>query len=231
MLGLSNSITSGSPSYSAFSITSISNLEVWLKFNTGQGAITGGIQWQDQSGNANDAAQTADVQEGSFSGGAFVTDAGANDNLDFDSQIDLARYHVFVVLNLSEQTNEGVLSSTDSSTSFMRLGQGSTTKFRLRHNTSSNQVDITLSEAFGTSKAIFEVKRDGSNNVVIAKNGSSIGDASSAAGTFELNQISAHSNGLSSAEIHEVVVFSNNLPDSDSTLVRNDIATRNSITL
>lgn len=230
MLGLGHSL-SKSASSGEFSILDLSP-EVWLKFNTGQGAITDGIQWDDQSSNSNHASQTTDAQEGSgFSGGAFVTDAGSQDNLDFSSQINLTGYHVFVVINLSEETNEGILSSTDSSTSFMRLGQGATTKFRLRHNTSSNQVDVTLSEAFGTSKAIFEVSRDGSNDVSVYKNGSSLGTASSAAGTFELNQISAHSYGITSGEIHEALVFSAELSSANATLVRNDIATRNSISL
>lgn len=215
-----------------FNIADVSGIAVWLKYNTGQGSITDGIQWNDQSSNGNHASQTVDAQEGSFSGGAYVTDAGANDNLDFNTQINLpGSYHVFVVLDLSEQTNEGVLSSSNSSTSFMRLGQGNATTLRLRHNTSSNQANISMSEAFGTTKAIFEATRDSSGNVTIYKNGTSIGTAASQAGTFELNQISAQSNGLSSAEIHEVVVFTTDLSSGDATSIREDIAARNSVTL
>ncbi len=194
---------------SVFSINDLSP-EVWLAFDTGQGAITDGIQWNDQSTNENHASQTANAQEGAFSSGAYRVDAGSNDNLDFTSQIDLTgAYHVFVALNLSEQTNETFLSSTNSSTSFMRLGQGSSTTMRLRQNGSSNQADISMSEAFGTDLAIIEVARDSSNDVKIIRNGTQVGTASSQAGTFEANQIGASSNGLTSAEINEVVIFQN----------------------
>ena len=86
-----------------FAITDVDGLELWLKFDEGQGAITDGIQWNDSSGNERHASQTAEAQEGSgFSGGAFVTDAGSQDNLDFASTFsDAGDYHVFMVYDLS----------------------------------------------------------------------------------------------------------------------------------
>ena len=214
-----------------FNINNLSP-QIWLAFNTGQGNIADGIRWNDQSTNENHASQTNDDHEGAFSSGFYRTDAGANDHLEFATQVDLTgAYYVFMAIDLSEQTDEPFLSSTNSSTSFMRLGQGSDTNFRLRHNTASNQIDISMSAAFGTDLAIFEVKRDQSNNITVFKNGTQVGTASSQAGTFEANQISAHSNGLSSANIAEVVVFNKLISSGDATNVRNDIADRNSITL
>ena len=231
MLGLGNSVLSMPYVSSGFNINDLSP-EVWLAFNTGQGAITDGIRWNDQSANENHASQTTDAQEGAFSSGVYRTDAGSNDNLDFSSQINLTgAYHIFMAINLSEQTNETFLSSTNSSTSFMRLGQGSSTTMRLRQNTSSNQDDITMSVAFGTDLALIEVLRDSSNDIKVIRNGTQVGTSSSQSGTFEANQISAHSNGLSSAEIHEVVIFSKSLTTAEATSVRNDIASRTSISL
>ena len=232
-LGISNNINNVAVTtlFGEFNINSLSP-EVWLAFNKGQGAITDGIQWNDQSANENHASQTADAQEGAFSSGVYRVDAGSNDNLDFASQIDLTgSYHVFMALNLSEQTNETFLSSTNSSTSFMRLGQGDAETMRLRQNTSSNQANITMSVAFGTDLGLIEVARDSSNDVKVIRNGTQVGTASSQAGTFEANQIGASSNGLTSAEIHEVVIFSKSLTSDEALSVRQDIATRNSITL
>ena len=224
----------GSPRVSsgAFSITDVSNLQLWLAFNTAQETIENGIQWSDSSGNANNSAQTNNDHEGAFAGGAYRTDAGANDHLEFTSTINLTgAYHIFMAINLSEQTNETFISSSNSSTSFARLGQGSSTTMRLRQNTSSNQDDITMSVAFGTDLALIEVTRDSSNDIKVIRNGTQVGTSSSQAGTFIAEQISAHSAGLSSAEIHEVVIFSSSLSGSDATNVRNDIISRCNISV
>ena len=228
MLGLGNGITGGA-ALDEFSINNF-NPELWLAFNTGQGAITDGIQWNDQSGNNRHASQTADAQEGSgFSGGAFVTDAGSNDNLDLASTFNLSgAYHMFVVLNLSEQSNETFLSSV-SNASFIRFAQGGTaTAYRMKNG--GTTLNITLSEGFGTDKAIAEITRTDANAIRVLKNGDSIGSGSGA-GTFAFEQIGTSSNGITSGEIHEVVVFSEALSSANSALVRNDIASRCSITL
>jgi len=229
MLGLGNSIISGA-ALNEFTIDSLDDLELWLKFNTGQGAITDGIQWNDQSGNSRHASQTTDAQEGSgFSGGAFVTDASSSDNLDLASAFDLdGEYHIFVVLNLSEESNETFVSSVNN-TSFIRFAQGGTAAaFRMKNG--GTTANITLSEGFGTSKAIAEVSRDGSNGLRVLKDGDSLGTATGT-GTFRFEQVGTSSNGISSGEIHEVVVFSSALSSGDAALVRNNIATRCSITL
>ena len=214
-----------------FAITDVSNLELWLKFNTGQGTITDGIQWNDSSGNNRHASQTIDNQEGSgFSGGAFVTDAGSQDNLDFASTYNLAgEYHVFMVLDLSEESNETFLSSVDNA-SFMRFAQGGTVEsFRMKNG--GTTLNMTLSSGFGLTKAIAEVVRNSSNAIKVAKNGVTLETASSGSGTFAFEQIGSSSNSLSSASIFEVVIFSKALTFTEVTNVRNDIADRNGITI
>jgi len=228
MLGLGNSITSG-VALSEFNINNLSP-ELWLAFNTGQGAITDGIQWNEQSGNNRHASQTTDAQEGSgFADGAFVTDAGSQDNLDLASTFNLASdYHIFVVLNLSEESNETFVSSVDNS-SFIRFAQGgSAAAYRMKNG--GTTLNITLSSGFGTTKAIAEISRDGSNGIRVIKNGSSLGTGTGS-GTFGFQQIGTSSNGVTSGEIHEVVVFGSKLSDADATLVRSDIAKRTSISL
>ena len=230
MLGLANSI-SGMPyvASSAFNINDLSP-QLWLAFNTGQGAITDGIQWNDQSGNNRHASQTTDAQEGSgFSGGAFVTDAGSQDNLDLASTFNLTgAYHIFVVLNLSEQSNETFVSSVNN-TSFIRFAQGGTAaNYRMKNG--GTTVNITLSGGFGTEKAIAEVSRDSSNNIRVLRNGTSIGTGTGS-GTFAFEQIGTSSNSVTSGEIHEVVVFNSALSGESAADVRNDIASRTSISL
>ncbi len=216
---------------SAFNINDLSP-QLWLAFNTGQGAITDGIQWDDQSGNNRHASQTADAQEGSgFSGGAFVTDSGNNDNLDFASTFsDSGDYHVFMVLELSEQNSETFLSSANNA-SFMRFAQSNDpTAFKMKNG--GTVLNITLSGGFGTEKAIAEVSRDSSNNVRVLRNGTSIGTGTGA-GTFSFEQIGASSGAASvtSAKIFEVVIFNSALSSENAADVRNDIASRTSISL
>jgi hypothetical protein len=224
-------IALGAPSFvpSAFDINSLSP-ELWLKFNEGQGAITDGIQWDDQSGNNRHASQTTDAQEGSgFSGGAFVTDAGSQDNLDLASTFNLTgAYHMFVVLNLSEESNETFVSSVDNS-SFIRFAQGGTAaNYRMKNG--GTTLNITLSGGFGTEKAIAEVSRDGSNNLRVSRNGTVLGSGTGS-GTFAFEQIGTSSNGVTSGEIHEVVVFDSLLSTENAADVRNDIADRNNLSI
>jgi len=227
---LRNSLTLKTRVSSGFAITDVSGLQLWLKHNTGQGAITDGIQWNDSSGNNRHASQTTDAQEGSgFSGGAFVTDAGNQDNLDLATTFDLTgAYHIFVVLNLSQESNETFVSSVDN-TSFIRFAQsGVATAYRMKNG--GTTLNITLSAGFGTTKAIAEISRNASNSVTVLKDGTSLGTGTGS-GTFEFEQIGTSSNGVTSGEIHEVVVFNTLLTGSDLTNVRNDIADRNGITI
>jgi hypothetical protein len=227
---LSRSLTLRSRVSSSFAITDVSGLQLWLKHNTGQGAITDGIQWDDSSGNNRHASQTTDAQEGSgFSGGAFVTDAGNQDNLDLATTFDLTgAYHIFVVLNLSEESDETFVSSVNN-TSFIRFAQGGTaTAYRMKNG--GTTLNLTLSSGFGTSKAIAEVSRNASNSITVLKDGSSLGTGTGS-GTFAFEQIGTSSQSVTSGEIHEVVVFNTLLTGSDLTNVRNDIADRNGITI
>ena len=113
--------------------------------------------------------------------------------------------------------------------SFIRFAQGgSAAAYRMKNG--GTTLNITLSEGFGTSKAIAEVSRDGSDGVRVLKDGASLGTGSGA-GTFAFQQVGTSSNGVTSGEIHEVVVFGAQLSSADATLVRNNIATRCSITL
>ena len=228
MLGLGNSITGGA-ALSAFNINDLSP-KAWFAFNTGQSTITDGIQWNDQSGNGSHASQTTDAQEGDgFVGGAFVSDAGSQDNLDFATTFSSAgAYHVFMVLDLSEESNETFISSVDN-TSFMRFAQGGTAAdYRMKNG--GTTVNITLTEGFGTTKAIAEVSRTADNGIRVFKNGVALG-AGTGAGTFDFEQIGSSSNGMTSAGIHEVVIFNEILSSANATLVRNDIANRTSISI
>ena len=55
--------------------------------------------------------------------------------------------------------------------------------------------------------------------------------AGTGAGTFDFEQIGSSSNGMTSAGIHEVVIFNEILSSANATLVRNDIANRTSISI
>ena len=90
--------------------------------------------------------------------------------------------------------------------------------------------NISVWGSLGTTKRIAEIWRDGSNGVRFITNCSSLGTGTGA-GTFAFQQIGTSSNGITSGEIHEVVVFGRKLSDADATLVRVDIANRTSISL
>mgnify|MGYP003114140156 FL=1 len=132
-------------------------------------------------------------------------------------------------MNLSQESNETFVSSVDN-TSFIRFAQGGSDVTAYRMKNGGTTLNISLSEGFGTTKAIAEVSRDGSNGVRVSKNGSTLGTGTGS-GTFAFEQIGTSSNSITSGEIHEVVVFSSLLSMANATLVRNDIADRNSLSI
>ena len=84
MLGLGNSITSG---YIPFTLTSVSSLALWLQ--SGVGITSDGgtpdkvSQWNDSSGNGNNAIQGTGDNQADLVGGALDFTEGETDHYDF----------------------------------------------------------------------------------------------------------------------------------------------------
>ena len=238
MLGIGNGITSGAALEDAFSLTSVSGLQLWLKNGGSQTLNSGNIsQWNDDSGNDNHATQsTASFQPEADGGGALLD--GSDDRLDLTSNIALQQFHMFFVLDLDSVNNETLFGNSSDNGQFSRLQ--TSTKYRHKFN-SSNEVKI-FDYASGKSvstgtKVLYEFFRD-SDSIEVFVDGDAFTPPSSGANdtdpsshTVTINQLFTQQNNNSNIDGHvfEVVIFNAVLTGGDLTNVRNDINTRNGL--
>ena len=169
MLGLGNSITSG---YIPFTLTSVSDLELWLQNGVGVTAA----KWNDSSGNSNHATQATEGNQAAVSGGGLDFEADNSDHYDLASSISISQNGGFcmaIVFTRESSTAQAIFS--DSSNEQLSL-QGGGTTFRLKSNDPGN---ITTDAVFASgtfplaTKMIFLVNRSAgaSNRFTFFKNG------------------------------------------------------------
>lgn len=111
-LGLGLNVTSG---YTPFTLTSVSNLALWLQNNVGFTESVGNVsKWEDQSGNNNFASQDpTSGQAGVKSGGGIDFEEDNSTHYDLASAITIAENQGFclaIVLNQETDTNNTILS-------------------------------------------------------------------------------------------------------------------------
>ena len=236
MLGLGSSITSGAALEDAFSIANVSGIQTWLKFNTGQTDDGDRITWADSSGQGNpiDDASAGTNDKVEFIDGALhlKQDVGGVPEANFTTEIDLTgAFTIFMVLDVADDLNaETILQG--SGTNFFRMSHGDVdTRFRFKFGGVSDSIPIA-STAPSTSKALFRIERDGSNNVDFFEDDTSLGGGfpkSGASGTFSIIRLGATAATAIGAKFFEVVIFNELVSDANIALIEADIKNRNSL--
>jgi|LUMQ01.1.fsa_nt_gb hypothetical protein len=238
MLGLGNSISSMPYiSSSAFSIADVPGIQTWLKFNEGQSDDGNRITWADSSGQGNpiDDASAGTNDRVEFTGGALhlKQDVGSTPpEANFTTEIDLTgAFTIFMVLDVADDLNaETILQG--SGTNFFRMSHGDVdTRFRFKFGGVSDSIPIA-STAPSTSKALFRIERDGSNNVDFFEDDTSLGGGfpkSGASGTFSIIRLGATAATAIGAKFFEVVIFNELVSDANIALIEADIKNRNSL--
>ena len=234
MLGLGNSITSGA-TLDTFSIADVSGIQTWLKFNEGQSDDGDRIIWADSSGQGNpiDDASAGTNDKVEFTGGALhlkQVDGSTPPEANFTSEMDLTgAFTIFMVLDVDDDLNaETILQG--SGTNFFRMSHGNVdAKFRYKFDGNDNVV--VAGTAPSTSKALFRIERDGSNNLDFFEDNTSLGgqfpDATT--GTFSIIRLGATAAGAVGAKFFEFIVFNELVSDANIALIEADIKTRNSL--
>ena len=236
-LGISNTTSSsGNRPLSAFSIANVSGIQTWLKFNEGQSDDGDRIIWADSSGQGNpiDDASAGTNDRVEFTGGALHLKqdvSGTGPEANFTTEMDLTgAFTIFMVLDVADDLNaETILQG--SGTNFFRMAHGDVdTKFRFKFGGVSDSIPVA-STAPSTSKALFRIERDGSNNVDFFEDDTSLGGAFpiTAAGTFSIIRLGATAATAIGAKFFEVVIFNELVSDADIALIEADIKDRNSL--
>ena len=239
MLGLGNSLITVGVFDNEFTILDTSP-EVWLKFDTGQTTPdlagpdndTGDadVHWADQSGNGNDASQSNDAKQGSFSDGAWKSELN-DDFITLDSSITLTdEYTIFIVFR-TDNLLDTIFGSTNN---LMRIGQNSGTKVRVRHGASYVQNDMfyeTGEAPTTTSHALFRIDRNASDEFSVTQNSTTvlIDEQTVNGGTFVITNIPSGSYGIGAERLYELVIFDRALTASEISLVEADILDRTSL--
>tara|TARA_R110000751_G_scaffold690_1_gene2384 strand:+ start:738 stop:1442 length:705 start_codon:yes stop_codon:yes gene_type:complete len=230
-LGLGLNIkTSGG---TAFSIDSLSGLNLWLKFNTGQTTPDidadgdTDIRWADSSGNDNHATQSTDAVQGSFDAGNWSS-ADNSDFLALTSNITLADDFTIFMVMLVEGTSDTFIGS--STGDFMRFGHGNVaTSYKSKF--SGNPSSITMT-ATTTAKALFKIERNATDKLEITQNSTTtlVTNATHAANDFVFNRVPAGASGLADDYFSELVIFNRILTATEIANVEADILDRTSLT-
>jgi len=240
MLGLGNSITGGAALKSAFDITTVSNLEVWLKNGGTQTLNSGNIsQWNDESGNNNHAVQTTASFQPQADGGGALLD-GSDDRFDLTSSLSLERFHLFIVLDLDNLTNQTLIGKSDNSGNFIRITDADGYRHKARNGVETVIFDYTSGKTLSAdTKFMYEVTRTSDSEVEVFRNNgehlnetpASGSNSSAPANTFAIDQVFTQRNNSTNINGHvfEIAIFSEALSGADLTNVRNDILTRNGL--
>ena len=237
MLGIGNGITGGA-ALDEFSIANVSGIQTWLKFNEGQTDDGNRIIWADSSGQGNpiDDASAGTNDRVEFTGGALhlKQQTTAYPEANFTSEMVLTgAFTIFVVVDVDDDLNaESILQgSASSGNNFFRFAHGNVdAKFRFIFDGTSSI--ITASTAPSTSKALFRISRDGSNNVDFFEDDTSLGGGfpASNSGTFRILRLGSTSSASAiGAKFFEVVIFNELVSDANIALIEADIKTRNSL--
>lgn len=230
MLGLGNSISqAGSIS---FTPTDISGLQLWLQNGVGitsSGSPAAIDAWADSSPRAlNTTANTGAKPYLVDGGGEWEGDSDA-DALQVSSATTVNQFHIFFVVAADEHSTNNLLAK-DSSTNFLRIGQGgSNTLHRMKANSSTIDWNATRPILTDGTKQLLEYEANDSdrvNNAHLRINGDlevttnhdtdtnafqfSFVGASTAAGTSSFD-----------GKIYEVLVYNKALSSAEATDVRN----------
>ena len=237
MLGLGITISKAIKPLDAFSIDSISGLELWLKFDTGITTVSDKVsQWNDQSGNDRHAKQAVPSRRPAYSSGDIDFD-GTDDRFDFDAEFSVNEFTIAVVIDPQQAspTNESILGK--GANDFLRVHQGGQSdRVFMKANAVSMDQDV-LTENLPTDKFLLVVTRDtGSTaNAEVRVNGAvktdETADDFDSTQALDIKTIATSGGGLNPFDglINEVVIYDSALSGDDLTNVENDIMTRNSI--
>ena len=169
MLGLGNSITSG---YAPFTLTSVSDLALWLQNGVGVTAA----KWTDSSGNSNHATQAAEANQAAVSGGGLDFEEGNSVHYDLASTITIAENQGFclaIVMDQETVSNNTILSKdADDQIQIVNLN-----RFRLKANDDTvTTTSFDVAAAFDAGKVLILLNRSAgaSNRFTMFKNGAQL---------------------------------------------------------
>jgi hypothetical protein len=235
MLSLSLGNHAAVSASSSFNIADVSGIQTWLKFNEGQTDDGNRITWTDSSGQGNpiDDASAGTNDRVEFTGGALhlkQLDGSTHPEANFTSEIDLTgAFTIFMVIDVADDLNTETIFQ-GSGVNFFRMSHGNVdTTFRYKFDGNDNIV--SASTAPSTSKALFRISRNGSNELDVFEDNTSLGGSfpDATTGTFSILRLGSTAASAVGTKFFEVVIFNELVSSGDTALIEADIKSRNSL--
>ena len=213
----------------AFSLTDISGLQAWYKFDTNITLNGSNVsEWGDSSGNGNDLTQTTASDQPAYNSGDIDFD-GSSDYMALDSALDLTSFTIFAVIDLDDTTLETLFGNGTDGTDFFRLNgsawtirtEGSSFQNNIGTTAGTNKYLLTLYTDVGATSTTYYLEADGT-----AENNASIDNKTFTVGDVGRNSANAQ---FFNGKISEVAIFNAALSTADRETVEQDIMTRNGL--
>ncbi len=216
-------------SASGFALTDVSDLQVWLKNNTGITLNGSNVSiWADSSGNNNLARQTTETNQPLADGGGIDLD-GTDNFMTLNSALNLTAFTIFAVIDLDDTTLETLLGNGTNGNDFFRLSgsawtlrtEGSSFQGNIATSAGTDKYLLTLRTEVGGSKTRYILEDDGTLETAIILDNQ----------TFTVKDIGRNSANAHffNGKIYELAIYSAELSTANRELVETNIMTRNGL--
>lgn len=220
---------------SAFSLTDLSGLKLWLKYDTGITLNGGSVSsWADQSGESNNAAQATSGRQPNYSSGDIIFD-GTDDRFDLSSQISLSSFSTFMVINPDAIASMGVFGSA--ANQCVRVHQGADADRVTVKGVAGDSDQQNLTQDLPLGNFLLSVTRDGSgstDNVRVFINTTDVTDTardSMIPAPLTVNTVGSCTGAFLPFDgtINELAIYNTLLTNDEVSNVQNNIMSRNGL--
>ena len=221
--------------FSAFSLTDLSGLKLWLKYDTGITLNVSSVSsWADQSGESNNAAQATSGRQPNYSSGDIIFD-GTDDRFDLSSQISLSSFSTFMVINPDAIASMGVFGSA--ANQCVRVHQGADADRVTVKGVAGDSDQQNLTQDLPLGNFLLSVTRDGSgstDNVRVFINTTDVTDTardSMIPAPLTVNTVGSCTGAFLPFDgtINELAIYNTLLTNDEVSNVQNNIMSRNGL--
>ena len=234
-LGLGLGLQNENKVSEAFSLTDLSGLKLWLKYDTG--ITLNGISvssWADQSGESNNAAQAISSRQPNYGSGDIRFD-GIDDRFELTSQISLSSFSTFMVVNPDAITSMGIFGSA--ANQCVRIHQGDDADRVTVKGVAGDSDQLNLTQDLPLGNFLLSITRNGggsTDNVRVFINTTDVTDTardSMIPAPLTVNTVGSCTGAFLPFDgtINEVAIYNTLLTSDEISDVQNNIMSRNGL--
>jgi len=234
-LGLGLGLQNENKVLEAFSLTDLSGLKLWLKYDTGITLNVSSVSsWADQSGESNNAVQADSDRQPNYGSGDIIFD-GTDDRFELTSQISLSSFSTFMVINPDAIASMGVFGSA--ANQCVRVHQGDDEDRVTVKGVAGDSDQLNLTQDLPLGNFLLSITRDGSgstDNVRVFINTTDVTDTardSMIPAPLTVNTVGSCTGAFLPFDgtINELAIYNTLLTGDEISDVQNNIMSRNGL--